>query len=167
MAGQRDSLSVRSSLYVTTTFVITPTIMKKTNDIWKVATEELSSITGIISVNTYQQFPPQWKNNPNAMGLDPDAELEKRLIIQIISIYWPEAKDYDTVKMVARDAMDQIEVATKNEGAYHPFKYANYAGFWQNVMESYGDDALRVLRETSQKYDPHGVFQKQVVGFKL
>ena len=44
----------------------------------------------------------------------------------------------------------------------------NYAWRGQMVIDGYGEDNKRFLKEVSEKYDPDGVFQKAVVGgFKL
>ena len=53
-------------------------------------------------------------------------------------------------------------------GLLHEFEYLNYADSSQDPIASYGADNVERLRATSRKYDPHGVFQKQVPGgFKL
>lgn len=44
----------------------------------------------------------------------------------------------------------------------------NYASAGQPVIEGYGEENVRFLREVSRKYDPKGVFQRRVPGgFKL
>jgi len=46
--------------------------------------------------------------------------------------------------------------------------YTNYAADFQDPMTGYGLRSLAFMREVSRKYDPQGIFQKQVPGgFKL
>ena len=53
-------------------------------------------------------------------------------------------------------------------GQLQRFQYLNYAAAYQHPLESYGADKLRFLRDVSRRYDPKGVFQRQVPGgFKL
>jgi hypothetical protein len=159
-----------SAVYVTTTFTLTPTIMKKINDIWNATTPSLSSAQNIMSVITYQQcppLPPAADSGPNAMGFATDSKAHENVIIFIASLYWDLASDSENVIQTTREMMDKIEEATKDEGAFHAFKYMNYAAPWQNVLESYGEEAYRALKEVSAKYDPEGLFQKQALGFKL
>ncbi|KIX01638.1 uncharacterized protein Z518_09364 [Rhinocladiella mackenziei CBS 650.93] len=155
------------AIFACTTFFITPTILKKINTAWRAASEGLADIDNLMSVLTYQQFPPQ--RSANAMGFDPNANLHEKLVVLIISTYWaqPDADAYTKVKAIIKDVIDQIEEFTKQENAYHPFKYVNYAGFWQDPYKSYGPEAYERLNKVSKKYDPTGTFQKQAVGFKL
>jgi hypothetical protein len=137
------------------------------NDIWRAATIELSNAENITSVLTYQQFPPLKRDDPNGMGIDAAAELHKELLIVIISIYWHEADQTDRFNSVIQDAMKKIEKTAEEQHALHPFKYSNYAAWWQDPPKSWGENAMSTLKEVSRKYDPNGLFQKQVVGYTL
>ena len=62
----------------------------------------------------------------------------------------------------------KINALAQSMGLLHEFEYLNYADSSQNPIASYGADNVRRLRAMSRKYDPHGVFQRQVPGgFKL
>ncbi|KAF2659084.1 FAD-binding domain-containing protein [Lophiostoma macrostomum CBS 122681] len=162
--GPKDQHAV----YVTTTFTLTPTIMKKINSLWNATSATLSTTQNILSVITYQQCPPPPPADaPNAMGFPATSKPHESLIIFIASLYWDLAADSDFVRQTSRDLMDKIEEATKAEGAFHLFKYMNYAAPWQNVLESYGNEAHDALKDVSAKYDPEGLFQRQALGFKL
>jgi hypothetical protein len=141
--------------------------MQKINAAWKTASQRLASIESFMSVLTYQQFPPQ--RAANAFGFDPKANLQDHLVVLIISEYWsqPGTDAYNKVKVVTEEVIGQIEGFAKAEKVYHPYKYVNYAGLWQNPYESVTPEAYARLKSTSKKYDPTGVFQKQAVGFKL
>ncbi len=65
---------------------------------------------------------------------------------------------------------DEIEKeAQQNKPSlYHPYKYLNYADGSQDVIGGYGNKSVNRLRKVSKRYDPRGVFQRQVPGgFKL
>jgi hypothetical protein len=49
----------------------------------------------------------------------------------------------------------------------HPYKYSNYASWWQEPPKTWGSKAIKDLADVSRKYDPNGFFQTQVVGYKL
>jgi hypothetical protein len=67
-----------------------------------------------------------------------------------------------------KDLIEVVEELTVQEGVYHSYKYLNFAAWWQDPLGSYGVEQKRGLREVARKYDPTGVFQRQVAGgFKL
>lgn len=154
-------------MYATVTIKISVDIGKKINKIWHDATEKISDVDNLTSVLTYQTLPPQFPENPNCMGLDPDLELHKSHLVLIISIYWSEAKETEPMSKLTQDAVMEIEKVSREEGALHEWKYMNYAGSWQDPVKSYGEKTLKELKDVSRKYDPKGIFQKQAVGFKL
>ncbi|PVH94315.1 FAD-binding domain-containing protein [Periconia macrospinosa] len=154
------------AVYVTTTIKLSPSVGKKINSIWREATNLISDSPNITSVLTYQQFPPQDKDNPNGMGLNASDELHKDHFIIIISIYWHEIKDSERIANTTKDAVNKMEAAAAEENALHPFKYINYAAFWQQPPSSYGQGAKDAAEEVSAKYDPYLLFRKQAVGFK-
>jgi hypothetical protein len=58
--------------------------------------------------------------------------------------------------------------AAQTLGVDDPYLYLNYAASWQDPINSYGPASVANLQAVSRKYDPSGVFQKQVPGgFKL
>lgn len=64
--------------------------------------------------------------------------------------------------------LSSIEAETKAKGLYHPFKFLNDAGITQNPISTYGNgSSLSKMKAVSEKYDPDGVFQTLVPGFKL
>lgn len=67
-----------------------------------------------------------------------------------------------------KDLIEVVEELTQEEGVYHPYKYLNFAAWFQDPLGSYGKEQKKILKAVSRKYDPTGVFQKQVPGgFKL
>jgi hypothetical protein len=70
-------------------------------------------------------------------------------------------------KTAQKMGKDVAEIA-RSMGLLHEFQYINYADPSQDPIGSYGEDNVEFLSETSRKYDPKGVFQRQVPGgFKL
>jgi hypothetical protein len=151
---------------VTTTIKFSPAVGKKINSIWRQATNAISDSREITSVLTYQQFPPQFEDNPNGMGLNAEDALHEDHLILIISVYWHEIGDSDRITMAIQDAMGKIEAAAAEEKALHPFRYINYAAYWQQPPNSYGEEAKAAAQKVFAKYDPQGIFREQAVGFK-
>ncbi|TVY62882.1 Bifunctional solanapyrone synthase, partial [Lachnellula suecica] len=133
--------------YATATIKISLAMGKKINNIWRHATETIADIENITSVLTYQTLPPTFKDNPNSMGLAPSLELHRTHLVLIMSMYWSEGKDTERVNSVTRDAMTEIEKHAEEAGALHEWKYMNYAGSWQDPLKSYGEDALREMKD--------------------
>ena len=68
----------------------------------------------------------------------------------------------------AQKLIADIDAATKERGVFNKFKYLNYAANWQRPMEGYGEESVQRLKAVSAKYDPEGLFQKNVPGgFKV
>ncbi|KAF1956090.1 FAD-binding domain-containing protein [Byssothecium circinans] len=155
------------AVYVTTTFRLSPTIMKKINTVWHSASQTLSSVPNILSVITYQQCPPIVETSTNALGFAQGSTPNEDLIIFIASLYWASDEDSEMVRTLAKNFMEEIEAAATEEGVLHPFKYVNYAATWQDPLKSYGVASLEKLEHAAHKYDPNGLFQKQALGFKL
>lgn len=75
--------------------------------------------------------------------------------------------DYELIALQQR-VLGRIRTFAEERNLYHPFLFANYAGPFQDVVNSYGDSSVRFLSEVADKYDPEHVFQRlQPGGFKL
>lgn len=101
----------------------------------------------------------------NSLGLNTG---EERLGIALITAYYNDTSADQHVDLAARKLILNIEAATKEAGAYRSYKYYNYAGAGQAVIEGYGYESKGNLQTVSKKYDPQGLFQKGLPGgFKL
>lgn len=50
----------------------------------------------------------------------------------------------------------------------HSFQFANDAGYFQDVIKSYGAANVQKLKQVANKYDPQGIFKDIMPGgFKL
>ena len=64
--------------------------------------------------------------------------------------------------------MQQANEAAREMGLLHNFVYLNYANQVQDPITSYGRENVAGLKKAAERYDPRGVFQRQVPGgFKL
>lgn len=64
--------------------------------------------------------------------------------------------------------MQKANEAAREMGMLHEFVYLNYANQDQDPISTYGRENVASLRAAAAKYDPRGVFQRQVPGgFKL
>ncbi|KAI1404447.1 hypothetical protein F4819DRAFT_483619 [Hypoxylon fuscum] len=68
-----------------------------------------------------------------------------------------------------RALVDEVRAFASNiEGGVMPWVYLNYAHSSQEVLQSYGPENVRRIREAASKYDPEGVFQRLCPGgFKI
>lgn len=85
-----------------------------------------------------------------------------------VTATYSNERDQRTVLRGIRTMVDKHEKVLKARGVYLPFKYINYADESQDAIGSYGNEAVRRLRQVSRKYDPAQVLQRRVPGkFKL
>jgi FAD/FMN-containing dehydrogenase len=102
----------------------------------------------------------------NALGTAPNNGNE---MVLLISAGWSATSTTESsnIQATADEALRKIDAAATAAGLSRDFVYANYAGPKQQPYRSYGRDNLAFLRRTATKYDPKGVFQQDVGGFKL
>lgn len=112
-------------------------------------------------------FQPMTKNmirigaGSNSLGL---SEEDGDLILINLTAMWADAANDDAINAVAKNLFDQGETAAQELGVYQRYKYLNFAAFWQDPIADYGPEANRELRATRTRYDPDGMFTKQVPG---
>ncbi|GAB7335019.1 hypothetical protein MBLNU13_g06880t2 [Cladosporium sp. NU13] len=101
----------------------------------------------------------------NSLGL---SEADGNLYDLLLTVSWDSVDDDERIEQHAKDLFQQSEDEAKKLGLYHKYLYLNYAAPWQDPLSGYGDEQKAKLQEVSMKYDPKGLFQKQVSGgFKL
>ncbi|KAI4711693.1 hypothetical protein J4E89_003134 [Alternaria sp. Ai002NY15] len=105
------------------------------------------------------------KKGGNALGLSP---ADGPLMHTLLYVVWDDAAKDEQLNKAALDLMNAAKAEAKERSLYTEFIYLNYAGPYQNVIPSYGDEKLAKLKSIAKKYDPAAVFQKlQPGGFKL
>lgn len=88
-------------------------------------------------------------------------------MLQIIFMYSDGRASAD-FNAALEDFVRQFDNLMEEEGVGHEFVYLNYAAAFQDPLGSYGKAELEKLKGVARRYDPRGVFQKQLVGgFKV
>jgi FAD/FMN-containing dehydrogenase len=128
---------------------------------------KLRQVKGLMFPFTFQAILPGWMNkgHPNVLGLEGCTE---PLIIVSCSVTWTDPKDDEFVRSTIRSSLEQIEAAAVARKSDHPYRFMNYSMEWQRPYDGCGEENLKLMGETSQKYDPDGLFQRGCAGgFKL
>lgn len=128
-----------------------------------------SGIKAIATTKNLQaQFllqPQPVTNGTNAMGLEPD---QHDVVMGLLTLVWSEETDDSTIEKAVEDIAEAQKSELSKQDLLLPFIYLNYADGTQDVFGSWGVKQKAFLQQVSKKYDPYGVFQKQVPGgFKL
>ncbi|KAI0852941.1 FAD-binding domain-containing protein [Daldinia vernicosa] len=108
------------------------------------------------------------KAGGNAMAIPPS---DGPLIIVLINPAWSLPEDDDRIFKGIENLMAlyrQWAINDYSSSLLHPYIFANYAYKEDDVFAGYGQESVSMLRETSKKYDPEGLFQRGTPGgFKL
>ncbi|KAM0812559.1 hypothetical protein AB5N19_12550 [Seiridium cardinale] len=130
---------------------------------WEDGTNSLTDIDGLQLVLLIQPHPVT--NGTNSLGLSAG---EKDVVLSVITASYANSEDDETVQNGMQAIVDKHQEILQNRDLYIPFQYLNYADKTQDPIGSYGEEVKIRLQQVSRKYDPDGVFQKQVeTGFKL
>ncbi|KAI4126263.1 MAG: hypothetical protein LQ341_006894 [Variospora aurantia] len=101
----------------------------------------------------------------DAIDLDPD---RGPFVIALIYVTWSDARDDAIVKSFTDRVLASIEQQARARDLYYPWLFLNDAGVTQDPISTYGYGAsLPRMQAVSRQYDPRGVFQRSVPGFKL
>lgn len=88
--------------------------------------------------------------------------------VLLLSAFWPSTSANVFVQQTAQTVMQKANEAARDMGMLHKFVYLNYANQAQDPILSYGRENVARLKAAEMRYDPRGVFQRQVPGgFKL
>ena len=86
----------------------------------------------------------------------------------LLSAFWSSTPANAFVQQMAQKVMRKANEAARDVGMLHDFVYLNYANQAQNPILTYGRENVASLKAAATRYDPHGIFQRQVPGgFKL
>ncbi|KAH7319944.1 FAD binding domain-containing protein [Stachybotrys elegans] len=132
-----------------------------------------SSETGL---NTLCMFQPITKsiaekgvqNGGNVMGLDAYTEDGNGIMFLLtLALTGTEAHEEAALPLMAA-FIDDLDAYSDSLGLKWDWKYLNYAHSSQDVIASFGEEAVAKIKAASAKYDPNGVFQKlRGSGFKI
>ena len=140
------------------------------SDIFSKALEKVKGFEGIVCSYTLQPYPVSLLKKTasaggNSLGLDPDSG---PLVSVLLLMYWKNKADDDVILSTAKGVIEEIDAVAVDRGQSVSYKYLDYAWDFQNTIQSYGSDNVEMLKKVSLKYDPKGMFQKNVPGgFKL
>lgn len=127
--------------------------------IWEKGLSKIAKVEGIFVEFLVQPHPVT--NGTNMFGLTPGKTDD--VMVDMTAAYTNTADDA-LVKAVITDIVNQQRALLKAHGHLIDFIYLNYADISQKVLQSWGADNVAKLRAVSKRYDPKGVFQKQVPG---
>ncbi|KAI1656816.1 putative FAD-binding oxidoreductase [Daldinia decipiens] len=156
--------------WTTTSFQPTQSLYKSIREIFATspAVDELRGLTAGTGIFTLQGISASAVeagklHGGNALGLEPVAQTWFHT-----DIGWWFPEDDEIAHNGIRSLTDEVEALAKAQGKYLRYIFMNDASIDQQVIEHYGEDNVRKLREVQQKYDPGAVFQRLVPGgFKL
>ncbi|KAL8993114.1 MAG: hypothetical protein Q9169_006594 [Polycauliona sp. 2 TL-2023] len=160
-------------LYRTTTFKVSRPFLDRVYALWNTTVPTIISIPGIQWSLSLQPIPPAITSRSlplggNSLGLDP---ADGPLVNCLLTGTWNNTSDDELAQTTAVRLFDDIEKEARFQNKpslYNRYKYLNYADGSQDVVGGYGTNSKNRLRKVSKKYDPSGVFQRQVTGgFKL
>jgi len=161
------------TIWATTSFKISPTIVLRIHDLWKKLVPDVSkqyAYAKPVAELTFQALPPSPKNGtlPNSLGFKSSDTPEKDMLFLQIIFTFQDAGATEGFEEALKDLVKLIEGIAKDEGVLHRFKYLNFAASFQDPFDGYGSEEVGMLKAVAKKYDPSGVFQKHVPGgFKL
>ena len=102
----------------------------------------------------------------NVMGVERQKD-NGVLFLAVVMAKTPKQEAFARPK-VQKWIQDVADFAATIEGGNLDWTYLNYADRSQAVLQSYGADNVRKMKEAAAKYDPEQVFQKLCPGgFKI
>ncbi|KAL4904111.1 hypothetical protein BDW74DRAFT_168558 [Aspergillus multicolor] len=108
----------------------------------------------------------QEPGNANVLGLERMSGQDH--LVFMLFLDWQDEADDALFYDLGYGVIDKVKAYTQDIGVDSDYIYMNYAGRDQNPLRGYGDENLEFLRAVARKYDPFGVFQRQVPGgFKI
>ena len=143
--------------------------------LFELANATAQPLQSIVNVSFSISFQPQpqaiiqasLKSNSagNSLGL---TAADGTLFNLLMTVSWDDPVDDALVESQVKGFIAEAKAASAQMGKANGYIYLNYAATWQDPIDGYGATVKSELQAVSEKYDPTGVFQKQVPGgFKL
>lgn len=164
-------INSNSTIWATTSFHVDATIVHKVHALWRSLVpricDEYASANPSAEL-TFQALPsPKNVSSPNSLGFAPGERTNNMVFLQIVFTF-DGVQATRGLNKGLKDLIAVIEQVTQAEGVYHPYKYLNFAAGFQDPLGGYGEEQKMKLKQVARKYDPTGIFQRQVPGgFKL
>lgn len=160
----------RRQLFVTGTYGNSAKMMSTIFDISNRTVQSIIDVPNLAYSLSFQPMPTAITSKAksqggNSIGLSAS---DGNLFNLLLTVSWDTAADDARIEEHAKDLFKQSEDEAKKLGLYNQYLYLNYAASWQDPIGGYGAEVKTRLQAVSRKYDPKGIFQKQVPGgFKL
>lgn len=161
--------SSRRQLFVTGTYGNSAKMMSNIFDIANRTVQALS-VPNLAYSLSFQPMPTAITSKAaslggNSLGL---SAADGNLFNLLLTVSWDDIADDAAIEQHAKNLFQQSEDEAKKLGLFNKYLYLNYAASWQDPFSGYGAAVKAKLQAVSKKYDPQGMFQKQVSGgFKL
>jgi hypothetical protein len=157
-----------NQLFSTATYGVSAQLLKQIFDISNEIFVD-STIPGKVQwILTFEPLPTIFVSHGAHKNVLGTSARDGNSMVLLFSASWSDASSGPLVRAKVKEILRKISAVAKGSGLLRDFVYANYAGIWQEPVESYGAGNNAFLRTVAKKYDPHGVFQCQVPGgFKL
>lgn len=107
---------------------------------------------------TLQPILPSWlhKRDPKPLGLSTD----NPLVTLTFSLACAQRiHDNTVVQRILRSAIQDVEVFAQRNNTAHPYRTLEDYAAWQDPFAGYMEEEMAVVRETSARVDPDGMFQ--------
>ncbi|KAH8722689.1 hypothetical protein GQ44DRAFT_774717 [Phaeosphaeriaceae sp. PMI808] len=158
----------QSSIWATTTFAISPSIISRILPIWKSSALAMNLVANVTSSMTLQSIPPPApQNSPNSLGFSSSSKPQENLVLLLLSIFFEDANAYSKLNTLSKDFFAAVDKVADEEYVNEDYTYLNYAAAWQDPLKDYGPASYAHLVKTANAIDPKGMFQKQTGGYKL
>lgn len=144
--------------------------LQAASTIYTTAISNITSILGLICSLTLQPYPvslleKSTSNGGNSLGL---SSSDGPLISVLLLTTWQNKSDDEIIFSTMNSVLESIKAESVAKKTSVDYIFMNYAASFQDPISSYGAENKRKLQEVSKKYDPEGLFQKNVPGgFKL
>ncbi|KAH4258075.1 hypothetical protein HBI04_094760 [Parastagonospora nodorum] len=171
-ASMQVIASPRRTIWATTSFHVDSTIVHKVHRLWRSRVPSICDEHASANPSaelTFQALPSPPKNgsSPNSLGFAPNERTDDMVFLQIVFTF-DGVQATESFNKGLKELIAAIEQLTYAEGVYHPYKYLNFAAGFQDPIGGYGAEQKMKLQQVARKYDPTGMFQRQVPGgFKL
>ncbi|KAL4913345.1 hypothetical protein BDW62DRAFT_220801 [Aspergillus aurantiobrunneus] len=168
--GYRAIANKRSDIFLTGTYLNSADVLRKSIHILNEkieAARPLAQGKDWTMVTIIQPWPKLfWQRNQNngvgnVLGLE---RFDDNMVQVLYDYSWDNDADNALFQRLCIEALDELDEYAKSIGKYNEYVYLNYADGTQNPLRGYGDESLEFIRDVAQRYDPDGVFQKQVPG---
>ncbi|KAI9933671.1 hypothetical protein ASPWEDRAFT_160173 [Aspergillus wentii DTO 134E9] len=161
------------NVFLTSTYFNNPKVMEKAvdihNDLIEEAKKQVQSKSWSM-VTMVQPWPTLFaelsaKKGGNVLGLE---RFDRNMFQTLFDYSWDNAADDALFNRLAQSITEQLNGYAKEIGEDNPYIYLNYADKTQNPLQGYGEVNVKYIANVAKKYDPAGVFQRQVPGgFKV